>query len=194
MQEVFYEESAYLINPKPAAFKYNIIKLLSILSYIALGVWLFLVIFYEFGQGNILLQVIFLLIPAALFFVSGFFLGRLKNKFYVEYDYTFVSGSLRFSKVIKNIKRKFIIRFECKDIEKIGKVTSNTFKKYCSMPGISTKILTSNSEPAENKDFYYIVANVDEWKYLLVLECTEAFMVQILKYSNKMILEEDYKK
>lgn len=194
MQEIFYEESANLQNPKPAAVKYNTIRILSILSYVALVLWLIMVLFYEFGSGALWLQIIFLLIPTAMFFLSGFFLGRLKNKFYVEYDYTFVSGSIRFSKVIKNVKRKFIIKFECSEIEKIGKVGSGTFEKYFAMPGVAKNILTSNGSPADNKDFYYIVVNTDEEKKLFVLECTETFMVNVLKFSNRMVLEEDYKK
>ncbi len=195
MQEVFYEESALLQKAKPAAIKYNILKIISIFSYVVFGIWLFFVImFYEFGEGNILLNILLALIPAALFFASGFIMGRFKNRFYVEYDYTFVTGSIRFSKVIKNSKRKFIIKFECSDVEKIGKIGSGTFEKYYSMPNIKRQILTSNAESAEGKDFYYIVANVDEEKHLFILECTEMFLVNILKMANKRILEEDYKK
>ena len=59
MQEIFYEESATLLNPKPAALKYNIIKFFSVFSYVTLVLWLILVLFYEFGQGNVLLQIVF---------------------------------------------------------------------------------------------------------------------------------------
>ncbi len=195
MQEVFYEESASILNAKSASFKYNLLKTLSILSYVVLGIWLFVVImFYEFNPKNILLDIILLLIPTALFFVSGFILGRFKNKFYVEYDYTFVSGSIRFSKVIKNYKRKFIIKFECSDVEKIGRVGSETFEKYYSMQSINKSILTSNDEAGEGKDFYYIVVNTNEDKYLFILECTQTFLVNILKMTNRTVLEGDFKK
>ena len=129
-----------------------------------------------------------------MFLATGIILGILKNRFYVEYDYTFVTGSIRFSKVIKNAKRKFIVKFECSDIEKIGKVGSGTFSKYYKMPGVTAKILTSNPNPAEKKDFYYIVANTNGDKVIYILECTEMFMVQVLKFSNRLVLEEDFKK
>lgn len=195
MQEIFYEESALLLKSRPAAIKYNILKIISILSYIVFGLWIFFVImFFEFGSGNILLNIIFVLLPAVLFFCSGLLVGKLKNKFYVEYDYTFVSGSIRFSKVIKNSKRKFIVKFDCSCVEKIGKLGSGTFEKYFSSPTIKKQVLTSNSEAAEGKDFYYIVANVDEEKTIFILECSEVFLVNILKFANRRILEEDYKK
>ena len=97
------------------------------------------------------------LIPLALFLVSGILLGRLKDKFYVDYDYTFISGTIRFSKVIKNIKRKFIVSFDTSDIEKIGKYGSETYKRYSIMPGVKTQILTSNNVAEDNKEFFYIV-------------------------------------
>ena len=62
------------------------------------------------------------------------------------------------------------------------------------MQGISKLILTSNYTASEGKDFYYIVANVDGDKKLLVLECTEMLIVNILKFSSKTILDEDYVK
>ena len=62
------------------------------------------------------------------------------------------------------------------------------------MPDIKRMILTSNAEPDEGKDFFYIVANVEEEKKLFILECTETFMVNVLKFSRKTVLEEDYGK
>lgn len=193
MKEIFYEESATTQDERGAKTKYNIFKIISITSYVFLGLWFFIVFFFfEILKGNIWLNLIFILIPAAMFFCSGFFTGRLKNKFYVDYDYTFVSGSLRFSKIIKNIKRKFLLKFDCSAIEKLGKYGSELYEKYEKMQGITKLILTSNYTPAENKDFYYIVANVDGDKKLLVLECTETLIVNVLKFSNKTILDEEY--
>ena len=169
------------------------LKIMSIISYVLLGFWCYICIFFApLDQG--IFSVLFILIPMAMFITSGVVLGKLKNRFYVDYDYIFVSGSIRFSKVIKNINRKFIVKFECSDIEKIGKIGSGTFNKYNGMPDIKRMILTSNAEPDEGKDFFYIVANVEEEKKLFILECTETFMVNVLKFSRKTVLEEDYGK
>ena len=127
-----------------------------------------------------------------MFLASGIILGKIKNKFYVDYDYTFVTGSIRISKVIANVKRRHIISFETSQIEMIGKYDSDTFNKYNSMPGLSKQIFTSNVSPDNGKDFYYIVVNSAS-KYLFVLECTETFIVQILKFAGKSILEKDFK-
>jgi len=193
MRAILYEESARTQKEKSASTKYYVLKVMSILSYVLLGVWCFFC-FYAVPLDQGFINILLMIIPMAMFIASGVILGKFKNRFYVDYDYIFVSGSIRFSKVIKNVKRKFIIKFECSDIEKIGKIGSGTFTKYNNMPDIKRMILTSNSEPEEGKDFFYIVANVEEEKKLFILECTETFMVNVLKFSRKTVLEEDYGK
>ena len=194
MKEIFYEESASLINFKSEAVKFNLLKVFSILSYVLLGVWLMIMMHFPLGEGSqIIISIILILIPSILFVVTGIIFGKVKNRFCVEYDYTFVSGSIRFSKVIKNNKRKFIVKFECSDIEKIGKVGSETFEKYYSMPGVSKSILTGNATAMENKDFYYLVVNIEGDKRIYIIECTETFFINILKFTSKRILEEDFK-
>lgn len=194
MKEIFYEESAELRDRKSAGRKYYTFKILSVLSYVLLVFWVILVfVGYDIGQGYWLTNLIFILVPIVVFLLSGIFLGRVKNRFYLDYDYTFVTGSVRIAKVIKNSKRRSIIKFEAENIERIGKYDSATYNKYAKMPGISKLILTGNYTPAEGKDFYYIAVNADGSKKLLVLECTETLIVNILKFSNKNVLEEDFK-
>lgn len=191
MQEIFYEESAKIQEEASAARKYYIAKVFMIISYVLAVIWGIFCLTFLINLKNILLSLIFSLIPLALFIVSGIILGKLKDKFYVDYDYTFVSGSIRFSKVIKNIKRKHIINFDTSDIEKIGLYGSELYEKYSKMPDIKTKILTSNSTPSEGKDFYYIVANVGGDKYVFIVECSELFIVNILKFTNRTVLDQE---
>ena len=98
------------------------------------------------NQSNIILSTISTFIPVAIFLIAGLLFGKYRNTLYVEYDYTFVSGSIRVSKVIKNTKRYFVIKFDTFNIEKIGRYNSATYKKYELMPGIDKKILTQNWE------------------------------------------------
>ena len=192
MADLFYEESSVVQNEKAASAKYNIFKTISIVSYVLMVVWILIIFFTLNLKANWLFNVIFYLIPLILFFLSGFLFGRFKNKLYVDYDYTFITGSIRVAKVIKNIKRRFIIKFDAKDIEKIGKYDSGTYQKYLSMPGVTKMIFTSNYSATDGKEFYYIVAVVDGDKKLMVFECTELFIVNILKFSNKSVLEEEF--
>lgn len=193
MQELFYEESSKTREERSAKTKYYIFKVLSVISYVFFGVWLLLfIMFYPFSgsAGQIILGMVFALLPAAMFLASGILLGKFKDKFYVDYDYTLISGTIRFSKVIKEIKRKHIVSFETSELEKMGKYGSELYEKYSLMPDVKTVILTSNVTPDENKDFYYMVVNKDGEKKMYVIECTETFIVNVLKFSKRTVVDE----
>ncbi len=193
MQELFYEESSKTREERSAKTKYYIFKVLSVISYVFFGVWLLLfIMFYPFSgsAGQIIIGMVFALLPAAMFLASGILLGKFKDKFYVDYDYTLISGTIRFSKVIKEIKRKHIVSFETSELEKIGKYGSELYEKYSLMPDVKTVILTSNVTPDENKDFYYMVVNKDGEKKMYVIECTETFIVNVLKFSKRTVVDE----
>ena len=193
MQEIFYEECAKIQNENSAKRKYNILKIMSILSFVVAVFWFLIVWFgYDFSGEGLLLKIIFVLLPFLSFIGLGIALFKLKDKMYVDYDYTFVSGSVRFSKVIKNVKRKKVLSFECSAIEKIGKYGSKTFEKYSLMPDKKVKVLSSNSSAEKGKDFYYLVVNVSGIKYVLILECTETFIGNIIRYSNRTVIEEGF--
>ncbi len=191
MQEVFYEESSVIQKENVATKKYYAVKTVMVISYVIAIAWGVICLFFIIDFNHFLSSLIFSLIPLALFVTSGVILGKMKDKIYVDYDYTFVSGSIRFSKVIKNFKRKHIINFDTHDIEKIGLYESESFERYSKMPDIKLKILTSNSLPSNEKDFYYIVANTGGDKFLFVLECSELFIVNILKFSGRTVLDQE---
>ncbi|MBQ9513549.1 MAG: hypothetical protein IJR66_01010 [Clostridia bacterium] len=187
MIESFYEESSHVINEKGERNKYLTFKVFSII-FIVLSVIYLILVLSNVEIGN-LIPFIFPLI----FLVSwAVFFGIFKNRFYVDYDYTIVTGSVRFSKIIMNTKRKSIAIFDCSDIEKIGKYNSDTFNNYKKMPELKLNILTKNSNASENKDFYYIVCKVNGEKKFYLLECSKTFLVNLIKYAGKGVLERDF--
>ncbi len=192
MQEIFYEETAATQNVKSAKTKYNLFKTFSLISYLLAAVWLILTIPSFPLEGNVLINILFVVIPAVIFIGSGIFLGRLKDRYYVDFDYTFISGSIRFSKVINNSKRKKVLNFDVKNIEKIGRIDSNFYAKYFAMPDKKRVALTLNPEPAENKNFYYMVVNAEGQRYLFVLECTETFLMTIYRFTGKIVFDDEF--
>ena len=175
MQEVFYEESSLLNKEKAALGKYRLLKTFSIISYVLAGlVVLMFFYFYNLENFSVLVFAISVLLPIALFLFFGIMLGRMKNSMYVDYDYTYVSGSIRISKIIRKIKRKNILKFEAGDIVQMGKYGSN-------------------QTPSDGCDFFYLQVNTEGSNKLLIFDCSEKFMATILRYSNKTILEKDYK-
>lgn len=191
MQEIFYEESSKIANEGAAKRKYYIAKVFMVTSYTLAVIWGMMCVLFLIDFNHILSSLIFTLIPLATFIVSGIFLGKIKDKFYVDYDYTFVSGSVRFSRVIKNVKRRNIIKFETSDIIKIGIYGTESYEKIASTPDIKLKVLTSNDEPSDGKGFYYFAVAVSGERHLFVLECSEAFIVNVLKYTNRTVLDKE---
>ncbi|MBQ6922448.1 MAG: hypothetical protein IJQ66_05095, partial [Clostridia bacterium] len=101
MQDLFYEESVLTQNERSEKTKYYVFKTFSVVSYVIAVVWgIVMLMTFPFGSGNVLINILFVLIPLALFIASGIIIGKFKDRFCVDYDYTFVSGSIRFSKII----------------------------------------------------------------------------------------------
>lgn len=195
MQEIFYEETANVQHIGSAKTKYAVLNIFSIIFYVLAVLWFVLLFcFFEFGKGNIFINLLVAFVPLIIFIFFGVFLGILKEKYYMDFDYTFISGSIRISSIVKNTKRRTVIKFECSSIEKMGNFESGTFNKYNINKNIKKKILTLNIYPADNKKFYYLVVNLNNEKYLLILECTETFINNIIKFTNRTILEDGFLK
>lgn len=190
MQEVYYEETTTLKNYKSEKNKHTIINILSIISYVC-AVFFAILIFYNFDwrYGSLVLNIVILALILAVFIAGGVLLGFLKNKFCIEYDYIFVNGTINIDKVTKGTKRKAQIEFTTSNILKIGKFCSDEYYKITSDDSIDVKIFTSNDEPIENKDFYYVLISRNNEKTICVLECTKQFIVNVVKFSNKTIVE-----
>ena len=194
MQEVFYEESSLLNKEKAGLLKYRLLKIFSVVSYVMAVLFLILFFnFYDLSNFHFLAFVLTAVIPFAMFIAFGIVLGKVKNNMYVDYDYTFVTGSVRVSKVIRRIKRKNVIKFETSDIQQLGKYGSETYDKLEKTPGMKRIVLTSNQSPSEGCDFYYLHVCTEGTNKLLIFDCSEKFMATILRYSNKNILEKDFK-
>lgn len=193
MQDIFYEESARIVNEKSEKFKYYLFLIFAALSIIASVIWFLVVYFYfDLTKGNLTVNIILIVLPFLIFIISAIVCFRIKNNFYVEYDYTFISGSVRIDKVIKNVKRKPLYCFESKNVVKLGKFGSDEYFKLSANPDIEQDYLTSNNTVGEGKDLFYLCINLSGNKKLLILECTEQFCSYILKFAGRNILEENY--
>lgn len=190
MQEIYYEETTTLRNYKSEKNKHIILNIVSIISFVCALIFAML-IFYKFDWrfGSLILNIIILSLILVVFIASGIFLSILKNKFCIEYDYIFLNGTINIDKVIKGAKRKSQIEFIASSILKIGKFCSDEYYKTVSDDNIGVKVFTSNDEPMENKDFYYILITRGGEKIICVLECTKQFIINLVKYSNKIIVE-----
>lgn len=187
--DVFYEESAIAHNSDKKTKRYNIVTGISWI-FLTLGILWIMIGFYTIRVNEIWDWISWGLIAAWLF-MSWFVLRQLKQRINVSYDYIFVSGELRISKVINVNKRKLVARFDCEDMIQFGDVDNPSFERFRSEPTTKTVLCTSNDVPAEGKFFMYVLAEYNGRK-LFVLECREEMLMNILKFARRNKLESDY--
>lgn len=194
--DAFYEESAINQNATKESKKY---KIFHIISYVFLALAIILLVMAIFnmpvggGEDAAAAWMIF-----GFIFIQGlFFLGmwfsfyKLKSRYNVNFDYCFVSGELRISKVININKRKLVARIDCADMIQVGDVDNPSYERFRSDPMTKEVICTPNVEASDGKFFMYVLANYNG-KKLYVLECRENLLMNIMKFANRSVLESDY--
>ena len=62
-----------------------------------------------------------------------------RDRLRTEYEYTFTNGVLDFAQVFNNNKRKSLGSLKINNVEAFGKVSSQSFQRYISTPGIKQK-------------------------------------------------------
>lgn len=183
--DVFYEESSIARNERKGKTKYQIFKILSNI-FLAIGILGIALIFYVPLDG-----IVFWLFICAWFFICWFILYRIKNRFNVNYDYTFVSGEVRIVKVFNVNKRRLLVKIQPEDIIQLGDVENTSFENLRADPNTKFVFCAANDEPSEGKFFMYIFANTNG-KTLYVLECREVLLMHILRFVKRTALESDY--
>jgi len=198
--DVFYEESAAAHDAKKGARRYTIVHVLSI-AFLILAIVLLVIFVFSFPFGGVdpsnesavayQSMIGFLGAQGLMFLALWFGLFRWKSHFNVSYDYVFVSGELRISKVFNVNKRKLITRIDCAEMIQVGDIQNSSYERFRSDPSTKEIICTSNTEAAQGKFFMYILAN-DNGKKLYILECKEQLLENIMKFAKRTVLESDY--
>ena len=200
--DAFYEESAINHSSKKGEKKYKILHIISIVclvvAIILLLMFLFNFPFGVLGQSGLSEEAAAMLwlfglvgIQGLMFLSFWFILCKLKSRVNVSYDYCFVSGELRISKVFNINKRKLVARIDCADMMQVGDIDNSSYERLRSDPMTKEVVCTSNDEAAEGKFFMYVLANVNG-KKLYVLECRENLLMNIMKFAKRSVLESDY--
>ncbi len=195
MQEVFYEESVSMHDERPAKRRYTVFTVFTVLCIIFALFSLLNIMWMNVSEGftqSVIVSLIFWGVSLILMVAAAIFFTIKKHSFFVSYDYTFVSGELRISKVFHNRKRKLLYRLEDVRLIKIGRFDSESYKKLKSSPDNKEDILTPNAEAEEGKEFFYIQASTNVGKKILVLECRLQLIYTIVRYMNKNILESEF--
>lgn len=196
--DAFYEESAVNKNAAKDGKKFRILQILSYV-FLIIGIVLLISCISTIpsaeATGEVRANLLFLCgftgVQGVFFVLLWFALYKLKFRFNVSFDYCFVSGELRISKVFNVGKRKLVARLDCEDMIQIGDVENPSYERFKADPMNKEVVCTPNMETSGDKFFMYILANY-EGKKLYVLECRELLLMNILKFAKRGTLESDY--
>ena len=86
-----------------------------------------------------------------------------------------------FARVFNNKKRKSLGTMNIKNIEACGKVSSGSFHRYLSMPGVRRLNWFLNRD-AERFYFYFVKDNV---KSLMIIEPSDEMVQLIIRYAGQ---------
>ena len=182
--EVFYEESATNNNAEKEMKRAQVLKV-------------FALIFMIIGLFGVMMGISYIpinsiatwFIICGTFFLFSFLFLWLRRRYNVSYDYVFVSGELRISKVFNTNKRKLRAIIECSEIVQIGDMDNGAVERFSASPDVLTVICTPNDTPMDDKFFMYIYTDD---KTLYLLECRELLLMNILKFARRSVLEREY--
>ena len=189
--EAFYEESSIASNAKRGARKYKVYTFFSYF-FLIFAIFMSAMTFFLIPtKGGLTGD--FIMTFATTFMLWGFwfFFNKLRSNSNISYDYCFVSGELRISKVVNINRRRLVAKFGVEDIVQIGDVDSPSFDRFYADPTSKNMFCTSNSEAADGKFFMYILAEYNG-KKLFILECREALLMNIMKFAKRTTLDHDY--
>ena len=204
--DIYYEESAVCSDSVKAQRRYTIVHIISIVALIIGAICAIVALlnipFGSIGDGLTEAQqqeliayrnfFIFVGIQGAFFILLWYILHRLKQRINVNYDYIFVSGEIRISKVFNVNHRKLITRIQPEQIIQLGDIDNGNYERLKADSSVKEIICTSNSEAAKGKFFMYILIGEAGEKQLYVLECREEMLVNILKFVKRSTLEKEY--
>ena len=100
------------------------------------------------------------------------------DKLLTEYEYTFTNGSLDFAEVYNNKKRKSLGSLNVRNVEAFGKVDSESFRRYISMPGIKKMNWFLNREA----EVYYFYFTKESDRKIIIFEPSEEMVSYIRQY------------
>ena len=195
---LLYEESASSLRAEREAKTY---KLFFILSLVVVVIGVFVLIFAlnivpgfffdkEMNTPTRIVGTVMWVGLVGSVFGMAFAFWKLKNRFNQSYDYLFVEDELRITRVLNGRKRKFIITIKSDEILKIGWVEKDSFEDTLrGMQGKKPRIMTPNREPAEGKEFIYILVSILGEKTMYVIECRQQMLEYLVAVAGRTKLE-----
>ncbi len=199
-RDKFYEESAVSNRSKRESKLYTAFLVVAVFFFIIGGI----MVFFSYSQISNTLKstvlntngkVVYIVGWIAMLvmdLIIGIVLFRLKNRFNVSYDYTYVDDEVRFTKVFNGRRRKHIATVTMDNLLRIGYCDKPSYENALrELRGRKPNILTPNKTPAEEKFRIYLLVNTSFERKIYVLECRKE-MLEYLVFAagrNKWVSE-----
>ncbi len=156
----------------------KVFKIIKIIFFLLAGVLLYITLMVNFN----------FFIFGLIALIIGFFFNYLQGLFDCSYDYVYVDGSLRFTKIVRSTKRRRIANFDCKDIENLYLVNSPNYLKKARKKDF--KLLRAISK--FNSDIKIGINYVYNGKeFMLLIKVERSFLSYILKRLNSRKIDKD---
>ncbi len=181
MKEVLYEESA---TPKNLKFQKIIFIVYTVLIWIFGIIDVLTLLFYPAAYW------VGMIVTLVFFTGSGGGVWFFRKQIYYCVDLVFVTGQTRIIKVVHFKFRRKILVFDYNEVIQVGKIGSESFEKLYATPKLK-KIYATPNKYIENG--YYVYLNHEGINMLVLLECKEDYLINLVNFAGRKIIEKDYK-
>lgn len=127
-------------------------------------------VMFAFDWGTLIFLLLEVGIAVGLFF--------MRDRLRVEYEYSFVNGSLDFAMIFNNKKRKNLGALNVRTVDSFGPVNSDSFRRYVATPGVKV----SNWFLNRGSELYFFYFQKEGNKRLIVLEPNDVLVDYIRHY------------
>lgn len=170
MMDHFLEEVVIKRNRTLENILYMLCNVLMVVCAILAIFWLNVLLNVGFSWMTVITLLVMAGIAVGLFFY--------RDRFRMEYEYTFTNGDLDFAIVYNNQKRKTLGTMRVKNVEAFGPVDSEGFRKLINMPDLKRKNWFLN----RGANLYYFYFQKENNRTIIVLEPSEEMVGLIKKY------------
>ena len=178
MMDHFLEEVVIKRNRTLENILYMLCNVLMVVCAILAIFWLNVLLNAGFSWMTVITLLVMAGIAVGLFFY--------RDRFRMEYEYTFTNGDLDFAIVYNNQKRKTLGTMRVKNVEAFGPVDSNAFRKFINMPGMKRRNWFLNRDAK----LYYFYYQKESAKNIIVFEPSDELVDMIRKYLPHGVYQE----
>ena len=124
---------------------------------------------------------LYLFLPFAIMEVA---IGYVLMRRYIEYEYSYFDGDVRFAKIINKSKRKTLKGYSMEDVQIIAPIDDRSVQNYLNDSSVKVRDLRSGNPKAK----VYAMVVRDEGTQLVKFEPDEKYLESVcIKYRQKVI-------